>query len=70
MTTYDFVVLITLFLRDLGPAIWDDLGQIAQVTQPLLEESGIVINVIPIRADQYANRTLLMHEIRRDGLEL
>jgi len=27
---------VALFLRDLGPNIWDDLGRIAQVTQPIL----------------------------------
>ncbi len=61
---------VALFLRDLGPSIWDDLDRIAQVTQPILEESGVVVNVIPIGADRYVKRTPLMHEIRHDGLEL
>jgi predicted nucleotidyltransferase len=61
---------VVLFLRGLGPNIWDDLDRIAQVTQPILEESGVIVNVVPIGADKYANLTPLMHEIRRDGLEL
>jgi predicted nucleotidyltransferase len=61
---------VALFLRDLGPDIWDDLGRIAQVTQPILEEAGIVINVLPIGADKYTKATPLMGEIYRDGVEL
>ena len=40
------------------------------ITEPILEETGAVLNVLPLSAGLHRERTPLMHEIRRDGLDL
>lgn len=60
---------VAVFLSDLTDR-WDEADRIAGVAADLLDETGVVIHVMPYRLDAYAERTLLMHEIRREGREL
>ncbi len=61
---------VALFLHDLGADRWRELTALATITEPILEETGAVLNVLPLRAGLHRERTPLMHEIRREGLDL
>ncbi len=36
----------------------------------IIEEAGVVIHPMPYRTGAWRDRTPLMHEIRRDGIDL
>jgi predicted nucleotidyltransferase len=60
---------VAVFLRDY-PDRWAEFDRVADVTMTILEETGAFIHAMPYRASQYHERSPLMHEIRREGLEL
>ena len=49
---------------------WVEADRIADATAGILYKTGAFIHAMPYRAAQYAERSPLMHEIRRGGLEL
>ena len=49
---------------------WTEADKIAVAATNILNETGAVIHAMPYRADTYFERTPLMHEIRREGLDL
>jgi predicted nucleotidyltransferase len=60
---------IAVFIKDLAtPA--DELGRLADVETDILYETGAVINAMPYPAGTYEDRTSLMREIRREGIDL
>ncbi len=60
---------IAVFLKNMGN-LWDELGLLADITTDILYETGAVISAKPFPAEAYRDRTILMAEIRRDGLDL
>ena len=58
-----------MFLRDLSDR-WAEADKIAVTITDILRETGAVINAMPFPAGDYRDNTPLMHEIRRDGLDL
>src|ERR1700722_2528222 len=60
---------VAVFLRDM-----DDRGRelyrLADVGTEVLYGGGGVINALPYSSGAYRERTPLMHEIRRDGIDL
>jgi predicted nucleotidyltransferase len=60
---------VAVFLRDVR-GFGKEAGTIAEIEADILSETGIVINALPLRAGSYRDRTGLMHELRRDGLDL
>ncbi len=46
-------------VRRLGPLVTD-----------IIEQAGAVIHPLPYRAEAWRDRTPLIHEIRRDGIDL
>ena len=60
---------IAVFLRETDDlrAEWDRL---ADLRVRFLDAGGPFMEAIPFRASDYASRTPLMHEIRKDGLTL
>jgi predicted nucleotidyltransferase len=60
---------IAVFLRDYTDR-WAESDRIADVTMTILENTGAFIHAMPYRASQYNERSPLMHQIRREGLEL
>ena len=60
---------VAVFLKDLSDR-WTEADRIAITTTGILRETGAVIHAMPYPAGAYRERTPLMHEIRRDGLEL
>jgi uncharacterized protein len=60
---------IAVFLKEL--TIFDkEAGQIARIEIDILNDTGAVINAMPFSAGAYNRRTGLMHELRREGLDL
>jgi predicted nucleotidyltransferase len=62
---YDVVV----FLKDID-GFGKEAGRIAEIETDILSETGAVINALPLQAGSYRDRTGLMQELRRDGLDL
>jgi predicted nucleotidyltransferase len=60
---------LAIFLRDIdrfGKEAW----KIAEIETDILRETGVVINALPLKAGSYLERTGMMQELRRDGLDL
>jgi len=62
---YDVAVFIKNFSDRMAES-----DRIALAATDILTETGTVIHAIPFPAGSYRERTMLMHEIRREGLEL
>jgi predicted nucleotidyltransferase len=60
---------IAVFLKDLSDR-WAEADKIAVATTDILRDTGAVIHAMPYPAGAYRDRTPLMHEIRREGLDL
>ena len=60
---------IAVFLNDLGDR-WAESDRIAQVASNIISETGQVIHAMPYPAGAYQERTPLMHELRREGVDL
>jgi len=58
-----------VFLKDLDDR-WAEADKIAIVAVDILSETGAVIHAMPYRPGSYRERTPLMHELRREGLDL
>jgi predicted nucleotidyltransferase len=60
---------VAVFLKDL-----DNFGQearrIAEIETDILYDTGAVINAMPFKAQSYQERTGLMGELRREGVDL
>jgi len=60
---------IAIFLKDLGDR-WAEADRIAVVATEILIETGDVIHAMPYPEGAYRERPPLMHEIRREGMDL
>ncbi len=60
---------IAIFLRDYH-GLWDEAGPLADATTEILYDAGAVLTPIPFPAGAYRERTALMNEIRREGIDL
>ncbi len=60
---------IAVFLRDLGDR-WQEIDRIVPVVTDIIDDTGAVIHALPYPAGSYADRTSLMREIRREGIDL
>jgi predicted nucleotidyltransferase len=64
---YDVVV----FLKDFSLADrHTEIGRLSRLTAEIIQDTGALIAALPYPAGTYAARTPLMHEIRREGLDL
>jgi len=60
---------IAVFLRDLTDR-WGEARRLSVIETDILAETGAFIHSMPYRAGSYRQRTPLMHEIRREGVDL
>jgi predicted nucleotidyltransferase len=60
---------VAVFLRNLDN-FGKEAGRIAAIETDILYDTGAVINAIPFEAGSYQERTGLMGELRREGLDL
>ena len=60
---------VAVFLK--GPTdTWEELKHIVEIEEAIFDAIGAEINTIPLAAESWVKRTPLMHEIRKDGMEL
>ena len=60
---------VAVFLKNLTD-YWAESNRIALTTSNILSDTGTVIHAMPFPAGSHRERTMLMHEIRREGLDL
>jgi predicted nucleotidyltransferase len=60
---------IAVFVKDLGP-LAAARDRLADLETDLTYDTGAVVNSLPFPPGAYQDRTSLMHELRRDGLDL
>jgi predicted nucleotidyltransferase len=62
---YDIAVV---FNDGLNP--WAEMTRLADIGIDILDDTGAMVNVIPFPADGLEDRTILTHEIRKDGRDI
>lgn len=60
---------VAVFVRDFADR-WEEVDRIIPVVTDIIDDTGAVIHAVPCRAGSYQDRTSLMREIRREGVEL
>lgn len=60
---------VAVFLKDLDDR-WRESGVLAEIGTEILMEEGAVINALPMEEGAYRERTIFMHEMRREGIDL
>jgi len=60
---------VAVFLQDLTDR-WSEFHRLADLRTDILAETGAFLEARPFRAGSYRDLTPLMHEIRRDGVDL
>jgi predicted nucleotidyltransferase len=60
---------IAVFLRDLDDR-FVELNRLADLSTDIIGETGEFVHAMPYRAGAYEERTPLMREIRREGVEI
>jgi predicted nucleotidyltransferase len=60
---------VAVFLKDLTDR-WPEIDRIIPAVTDIIDDTGAVIHAMPYRAGAYQDRTSLMREIRREGVDL
>ncbi len=60
---------VAVFLRDLTDR-WREIDRLAAIETDILAETGGFIHAMPYRAGSFRDRSPLMHEVRREGIDL
>ena len=60
---------VAVFLKGLTDR-WEEIARIIPVVTDIIDDTGRVIHAMPYRAGSYQDRTSLMREIRREGVDL
>lgn len=60
---------VAIFLHDPGSS-WAEARALSGITIDILDATGAVINPVTFSAEQYQERSILMGQVRRDGIDL
>ncbi len=60
---------IAVFIHE-PEGFWQEAQRLAGIETDLLDDTGAVINTMPFSAGEYNDRSGLMMELRRDGIDL
>jgi predicted nucleotidyltransferase len=60
---------VAVFLKDLTDR-WRELDRLADLSTDILQDTGKFVHAMAYRAGSYTERTPLMHEVRKDGVDL
>lgn len=60
---------IAVFLKDLTDR-WGEFRRLAYIRSDILADTGAFIEARPFKAGSWRERTPLMHEIRREGIDI
>ena len=65
----DYDVLV--FLKDFDLASrHEEMARISKITADIIQDTGEMISALPYPAGSYKARTPLMHDVRREGVDL
>jgi uncharacterized protein len=65
----DYDVLV--FLKDFDlTGRHEEMARISNITADIIQDTGELISALPYPAGSHAARTPLMHEVRREGVDL
>ncbi len=59
---------VAIFLNGLTDR-WEEVDKIVDIEVDIMDEMGAVIHAMPFLAGSYRERTPLMHEVRREGVD-
>lgn len=59
---------VAVFVKDLDDR-WREVDRIVSVVTDIIDDTGAVIHAMPYRAGAYRDRTSLMREIGREGID-
>ena len=65
VSDYDIAVFLTA-----SEGLWRESARLVEIETDILFDTGAVVNALPFPAGAYGETTPLMHELRRDGLDL
>jgi uncharacterized protein len=60
---------VAVFLKALDDR-WGEADRIANIATEIMDRTGAFIHAMPYPAGTYRDRTPLMHEVRREGIDL
>jgi uncharacterized protein len=60
---------VAVFLNNLEDR-WQEADRISDIETDILYDLGAFIHAMPYRSESYLERTPLMHELRREGVDL
>ncbi len=60
---------VAVFLRDM-PDRWFEMDRLADLSVRFIDDTGEFIHAVPFLTTAYRDTTPLMHEIRREGIDL
>ncbi len=60
---------VAIFLHDYTRA-WPEIVPLGRITTEILQDTGVLISALPFPAGSHRDRTMLMAEIRREGVDL
>ena len=60
---------VAVFLKALDDR-WDEADRIANIATDIMDKTGAFIHAMPYPAGSHQDRTPLMHEVRREGIDL
>lgn len=60
---------VAVFLNEMADR-WAEVDRLSVIETRIIEQTGAVVHAMPYRAEAYGERTPLMHEVRREGLDL
>jgi predicted nucleotidyltransferase len=60
---------VAVFLKDIADR-WRELDRLADLRSDILDQTGAFVDAKPYPAGAYRNRSSLMREIRRHGIDL
>jgi uncharacterized protein len=62
---YDIAIFLTDFINRR-----QEVRRLVPLVTDIVEEAGVVVHPMPYRAGAWRDRTPLMHDIRRDGIDM
>nr|WP_294546943.1 nucleotidyltransferase domain-containing protein [uncultured Rhodopila sp.] len=60
---------VAVFFRDLSDR-WREMDRLADIGTEILDDEGKFVHAMAYPAGAYRDRTPLMHEVRKDGVDL
>ena len=60
---------VAVFLRRIG-GVGEEIGRLVDLADPILVDTGAIINAVALPEGSHSHRTGFMAEVRREGVDL